>query len=371
MMSADPFSTVQEREQPLPSAGTGTADRPSVEDSAVITKVPPGNRSGSPLVVQQPADPHPVELYLARRTPRSRQEARDVLETIAALLTEGRGTAATLGWHLLTGEHLGNVRAVLTQRHPAADANRMLAALRGVLKECWHLRLMSAEDYQRVRAALEAGGPALQGRSPSRSELRSVFESFVEDGSPPPSGRGGAVRTLLHGTEGKQDKATSRVGAPHAASAVRGNAMMMEQLHLRKVPPREAIAHALWEAGVCLRSSAFCACLAMLRKALILWSAEYGEKHGTGPDRGVVETDDLAGRLGKIAEENKLYRETIHTILGSLQNDVHDGPGAMVCRGGYASSYDGLAVTRIKTSYRNLHEMIVILITSTTPDLPL
>ena len=147
--------------------------------------------------------------------------------------------------------------------------------------------------------------------------------------------------------------------------------MMMEQLHLRQVPPREAIAHALWEAGVCLRSSAFCACLAMLRKALILWSAEYGEKHGTGPDRGVVETDDLAGRLGKIAEENKLYRETIHTILGSLQNDVHDGPGAMVCRGGYASSYDGLAVTRIKTSYRNLHEMVVILITSTTPDLPL
>src|SRR5207244_10934233 len=98
MMSPDPFSTVQEREQPLPSAGTSAADRPPLEDSAVITEVPPGNRSGSLLVEKQPADPHPVELYLARRTPRSRREARDVLEPIAALLTEAGATRAPRRW---------------------------------------------------------------------------------------------------------------------------------------------------------------------------------------------------------------------------------------------------------------------------------
>jgi hypothetical protein len=248
----------------------------------------------------------------------------------------------------------------------------MLATLRGVLKRCWDLRLMSAEDYQGARAATSESGQAFAGRSLSRSELRSVFESFEGEGPPPASGRrGGAVRTLLGGNEGRQDKTVSGVAASHAASAARGNAMTMEQLHLRKVAPREAIAHALWEAGVCLRSAAFCACLEMLRKALDLWSAEYGEKHGSGTDRSMDGDDELAERLRKIAAENKLYRETIHTILGSLQNGTHEGHAAIVCRGGYASSYDGLAVTRIKASYRNLHEMVVTLITATTPELPL
>lgn len=194
----------------------------------MISKVAPGDPSGSLLVVQQPVDPHPVELYLARRTPRSRQEARDTLETMAALLTDGQGTASTLAWHLLTDEHFGNIRVVLTERYPTADVNRMLAVLRGVLKQCRHLRLISAEDYQRARAAALEVGQAFPGRSLSRSELRSVFESCVEEGAPPPSGHGGAVRTLLRGNEGRQDNTTSRVAAPHAAAAVRGNAMTME-----------------------------------------------------------------------------------------------------------------------------------------------
>jgi hypothetical protein len=35
------------------------------------------------------------------------------------------------------------------------------------------------------------------------------------------------------------------------------------------------------------------------------------------------------------------------------------------------SGYDGYAITRIKETYRNLHELIVTLITATTPELPL
>src|SRR5438309_6350226 len=338
-MSGDPYYT-EGKADPLPSASTTAAVGPPWGSGAVITKITPSDPSPPLPAVQHSEAPDPVESYLARRTPRSRQEARDALETMAALLTEGQGTASTLAWHRLTGEHIRNVRRVLTERHPMADANKMLAALRGVLKRCWDLRLMPAEDYQRARAATSEAGQAFAGRSLSRSELRSVFESF-EEGPPPASGRGGAVRTLLHGNEGRQDKTMSGVAASHAASAVRGNAMTMEQLHLRKVAPREAIAHALWEAGVCLRSSAFCACLEMLRKALALWSAEYGEKHGSGTDRSMDGDNALAERLRKIAAENKLYRETIHTILWSLLNGTHGGHEAIVCRGGYARSSDG------------------------------
>ncbi len=319
------------------------------------------------LLPEHPSgDRRPAEVYLAHRAPRSRDGARGALDTIAALLTAGQGAVDTLAWHLLRDEHVSDIRAALGERYPASAAGRMLAAVRGVLKQCWQLGLMSTEDYRRAHAAAAAAGPPA-----SRGGLRSVFESCGDDG-PPAAERGSAVRTLLYGNGAKQDKAMMKVPGPQLpAPAVRGNAMSMEQLHLRRVAPREAIAHALWEAGVCLRSSAFCACLAMLRNALDLWSADYHKRHGLDGERGASGPDDLARRLGKIADENKLYCTTIHAIVDSLSHDAHGPDAGIVCRGGYASSYDGYAVTRIKESYRNLHELVVTLITATTPELPL
>lgn len=164
--------------------------------------------------------------------------------------------------------------------------------------------------------------------------------------------------------------------------------MSMVQLHLRRVSPREAIAHALWEAGVCLRSSAFCACLAMLRKALDLWSLDYRAQHGLKGDEGAGDPGDLTARLTKIAEENRLYSATIAVILDALSYDEGMAGGdlasrglssrsglspldGIVCRGGYASSHDGYAIARIKETYRALHEQVITLITATTPELPL
>jgi hypothetical protein len=242
----------------------------------------------------------------------------------------------------------------------------MLPALRGVLKQCWQLGLMSTEDYQRTHAAAAGSGTQI-----SRGGLRSVFESCVEDG-PPAVERGGAVRTLLYGDGAKENTAMMKAPGPRLpAPSVRGNAMSMVQLHLRRVAPREAIAHALWEAGVCLRSSAFCASLVMLRKALDLWSADYRQRQGWDGDRGGTEPDDLAWRLTKIAEENKLYYDTIRAILHSLGDDTYDPHAGTVCRGGYVTSYDGYALSRIKETYRNLHELVITLITATTHELPL
>ena len=336
-----------------------------------------------------PADRHPAALYLASRAPRSRDGARRALDTIAALLTVGQATADTLAWHQLRDEHVGAIRSALAERHPANEANRMLAALRGVLKQCHKLGLISDDVYRRSH------GAATGAYQVPRGQLRSVFESCADDGAPAAQ-RAGAVRTLLYGNGVRQGQATAqgqammKVPDPRLpAPSVRGNAMSMVQLHLRRVTPREAIAHALWEAGVCLRSSAFCACLAMLRKALDLWSLDYGARHRLDGDGGTAAPGGLAERLTKIAEENKVYGDTIVAILETLSNE-EGGPGAglpsprgvtsqagrswpegIVCRGGYATSHDGYAVARIKETYRNLHEQVITLITSTTPELPL
>ncbi|PZS00404.1 MAG: integrase, partial [Candidatus Nephthysia bennettiae] len=70
------------------------------------------------------------------------------------------------------------IRGLLEEVYQPATANRMLSALRGVLKECWQAQLMTIEDYQ---AATNI--PAIRGQSEARGrhlsarELRSLFEA--------------------------------------------------------------------------------------------------------------------------------------------------------------------------------------------------
>ncbi len=121
----------------------------------------------------------------------------------------------------------------------------------------------------------------------------------------------------------------------------------------------------------------------MLRKALDLWSLDYRVRQRLDGEERTADPGDLAGRLTKIAAENRLYAGTIAAILDALSyEDAGAGadpssqaelspPGGIVCRGGYASSYDGYAISRIKETYRTLHEQVLTLITATTPELPL
>jgi integrase len=70
------------------------------------------------------------------------------------------------------------IRGLLEEHYQAATANRMLAALRGVLKECWQAQLMSIEDYQAaISIPAVRGESEPRGRHLSAGELRSLFEA--------------------------------------------------------------------------------------------------------------------------------------------------------------------------------------------------
>lgn len=138
-------------------------------------------------------------VYLARLAPGSRRTMRAALDLIAGLLTQGRERAATLAWESLRYEHTQAVRAVLAERYAPATANKMLAALRGVLRECWRLGRMEAADYHRAVDLGGVKGTTLpRGRALPAGELRALFAECAGDGGVSGS-RDAALLAVLYG----------------------------------------------------------------------------------------------------------------------------------------------------------------------------
>jgi integrase len=120
---------------------------------------------------------HPVTAYLNSLAPSSRRPQLSALDWIARRATQ-LYTAETMPWHQLRRPHVLRIRGLLEEHYQAATANRMLAALRGVLKECWQAQLLSIEDFQAATSI-----PAIRreseprGRHLSAGELRSLFDA--------------------------------------------------------------------------------------------------------------------------------------------------------------------------------------------------
>lgn len=134
---------------------------------------------------RRPASQHPATVYLARLAPGSRPTMTDALDRIAGLLTNGRCDREMLRWHALRYQHTQAVRSTLADRYEPSTANKMLSALRGVLKEAWRLGQLSAEDYHRaVDLPSVRGESPLRGRALTSGELRKIAEVCVEDQSP-------------------------------------------------------------------------------------------------------------------------------------------------------------------------------------------
>lgn len=130
-------------------------------------------------------DQHPVTVYLARLGPGSRRAMQTALNTIAHLASQGQCSALEFPWERLGYQHTAAVRAALTQRYAPATVNKQLAALRGVLRECWRLGLMSAEAYQRAADMPAVQGQRLpRGRVVQASELQALFHVCLADTSP-------------------------------------------------------------------------------------------------------------------------------------------------------------------------------------------
>ena len=136
----------------------------------------------APVVARPiPADQHPVAVYLAHLAPGSRRTMAQALDVIASIF---RQAPLSLDWAALRYQHTQAIRANLLETRAPAGVNKILAALRGVLKEAWRLGLMDAETYHRTADLPGVRGERLpRGRALSKRELQKLFQMCAKDGS--------------------------------------------------------------------------------------------------------------------------------------------------------------------------------------------
>lgn len=130
------------------------------------------------LTAPVPLTEHPAAVYLASLGPSSERTMRGSLNAIASLLTNSECDALTLDWSNLRYQHGAAIRTALKQRYAPSTTNKMLCALRRVLKECRRLGLMSSEDYA-LAADIDSVReyPTLRGRALSGEEIAALVNT--------------------------------------------------------------------------------------------------------------------------------------------------------------------------------------------------
>jgi len=148
----------------------------------------------------RPLDQNPAAVYLASLAPGSRRTMLHSLNVIAWILTNDALDAFSLDWGQVRYQHTAAVRAWLAQHYRPATANKMLAALRQVLKHAWKLGLMSAEDYHRAREMGSVRGETLPaGRDLAPGEIAALMQACEADPSPA-GARDAAILALMYAT---------------------------------------------------------------------------------------------------------------------------------------------------------------------------
>ncbi len=140
---------------------------------------------------------HPAVAYLASlTTPSGRRSMLSGLNTAARIL--GAADARTAQWERLRFSHVTALRSVLAERYRPATANRILSAVRGVLKAAWRLGLIGTDDYQRAGDVANVRGSTLPaGRALDAGELLALFTACRRPGAA--AARDAALFALLAG----------------------------------------------------------------------------------------------------------------------------------------------------------------------------
>ena len=191
------------------SAATESVDEAPEAETFPLIALEPQPTAALSVIEAQASDSHPALVYLARLAPGSRRTMSEALTVIAGKVSAGHSTLWTLAWHELRYQHTVALRSVLAEQYAPATVNKMLAALRGTLKECWRLGLVSAEDFHRAADLPAVRGSVLpRGRALSAGELRALLQICAQDRATA-GRRDGALVATLYGAGLRRSEAVA------------------------------------------------------------------------------------------------------------------------------------------------------------------
>lgn len=171
------------------------------------------------LPVEQRPEIDPYEVYLATLpSPESKRTMRGALDRIARDQTgDPEATGAWQPWWELRYEHTTRIRDALAsyrdENHPngysPTHVNKHLIALRRVLRTCWRMGLMSAEEFQSAADIPNVPGSRRKaGRRVHQDELATLLAVCAE-GDGPAAVRDAAIVAVLYVTGIRRAEAAS------------------------------------------------------------------------------------------------------------------------------------------------------------------
>ena len=144
---------------------------------------------------------HPAAAYLAGLGNGSRRPQRQALNAITNIMTSGAiSDCLLMDWAAVQYTHAAIVRNRLAEVYAPATANRMLAALRGVLRAAWRLGLMSSDDYTSAADVKPVIGETLPaGRELGSGEIGALFSDCQNDKHVNSGTRDAAIIAVMYG----------------------------------------------------------------------------------------------------------------------------------------------------------------------------
>lgn len=137
------------------------------------------------------AEEHPVSAYLTGLSSGSLRGQLTALRAAIAAVTQRQTSEVDMAevpmwaWHTLTPAHMAALRSALQEQYSPAYANKILSAVRGVLKSSWRLGLMTHEDYARSADVKSVKGETLPaGRDITPAEIAMLMRCCYEDNLP-------------------------------------------------------------------------------------------------------------------------------------------------------------------------------------------
>lgn len=162
------------------------------------------------LVEPLPLAIAPAAVYLSTLSPGSRRTMKHGLDAIAHLLTGGSADHLTLDWAALRYKHTSAIRFFLGEKYAPATANKMLGALRRVLKEALLLDLISPTDYQKAIAIQDIKhSRELRGRALTKNEVARLIDEAKKDPNPVLGARDAALMAILRGGGLRREEAVN------------------------------------------------------------------------------------------------------------------------------------------------------------------